>query len=528
MNRDISKITFVFALLTFSFVVISCTNDLEEMNEDPNRTENPLTYGLFNYANKNLMDGTRDSFQSGRAALLWMQYGAQNNYTDEDRYQYRPTTPQSLWNAYYGSANNYKEIIELNTDEETAELMSQYGPTDNQIAAARVMLAYIFYNLTDTFGDVPYYSYGTDNEDFQALNIEETRTPKFAEQEEIYTDILKELGEAVEMIDPSDVVFTEGDQLFSIGGNSSGEKLKIFANSLRLKIATRVKDVLPEAEDAIQEAIASGVMESNDHSVGLEYENNLVNPSEPFSWFNEGRSDFNITNTLVDFLKGKSGDFGLDPRLFKYAAPVGTSVGAILSEDDNESTDPDDIVGLPYGVEDKVASAQADLGVSWWSSNVIKRDFTEYLMEYSEVEFLLSEAENWNQDHFEKGVEASMQKWGVEQGEIDSFVANLPAASEETVITQKWAALFMQPYEAWAEYRRTGYPANNVILTPGGQGDLIDGGTYTFEPKVGAGEDLPARLTYPTNLPQLNGDNYEEAVGRLGDDNIDTKLIWAK
>lgn len=529
MNKTLKKITSVFAILLFSSLLLSCNNDLDEINEDPNRTESPLPYGLFNYANKNLMDGTRSSFESARVALPWMQYGTQNNYTDEDRYQYRPTSPQSLWNAYYGSATNYKKIIELNTDPETADLMSQYGPTDNQIAAARVMLAYIFYNLADTFGDVPYYSYGAENPDFEALDINETRTPKFASQEEIYADVLKELKEAAAMIDPNEVVFTEGDQLFSVNGKSSGEKLRKFANSLRLKIGTRVKGVVSGADEAIQEAIEGGVISSNEESVGLTYENNLVNPGQPFQWFNGGRSDFNITNTLVDFLKGKTGNFGVDPRLFKFAAPVGTSIGTILAGDDAEATDIDDIVGIPYGVVDEVASSQASLGVSWWSSNVIKRDYTEYLMEYAEVEFLLSEAKGWDQNHFEKGVKASMERWGVNTNDIASFVNHLPTASEETVITQKWAALFMQPYEAWAEYRRTGYPNKDIILIPGGQRKLIDGGTYTFEPKVGAGKDLPSRLTYPTNLPQLNGENYEEAVNRMGGtDDIDTKLIWAK
>src|SRR5699024_993909 len=104
MNKTLKKITSVFAILLFSSLLLSCNNDLDEINEDPNRTESPLPYGLFNYANKNLMDGTRSSFESARVALPWMQYGTQNNYTDEDRYQYRPTSPQSLWNAYYGSA----------------------------------------------------------------------------------------------------------------------------------------------------------------------------------------------------------------------------------------------------------------------------------------------------------------------------------------------------------------------------------------------------------------------------------------
>lgn len=43
--------------------------------------------------------------------------------------------------------------------------------------------------------------------------------------------------------------------------------------------------------------------------------------------------------------------------------------------------------------------------------------------------------------------------------DIENFIQQAPMASAATVLTQKWAALFMQKgNEGWAEYRRTGYP----------------------------------------------------------------------
>jgi hypothetical protein len=53
--------------------------------------------------------------------------------------------------------------------------MKQYGDTQNQIATARIMLAYSFSILADTFGPVPYWSYGNKDADFQGLNWKNIR-----------------------------------------------------------------------------------------------------------------------------------------------------------------------------------------------------------------------------------------------------------------------------------------------------------------------------------------------------------------
>ena len=86
----------------------------------------------------------------------------------------------------------------------------------------------------------------------------------------------------------------------------------------------------------------------------------------------------------------------------------------------------------------------------------------------------------------------------------------------------------MQPYEAWAEYRRTGYP--NTLLLPGQTGTLnvAAGGntTYTFTSLIAGLTDLPKRLFYPTTVQTLNPVNYQSASSAIGGDKMDTKLIW--
>lgn len=72
--------------------------------------------------------------------------------------------------------------------------------------------------------------------------------------------------------------------------------------------------------------------------------------------------------------------------------------------------------------------------------------------------FIRSQFEGWSQTHYEKGVKAAMSFWGVSPAEIDEYVKQLPPASRETVLTQKYIGLFMDGLEGWTLYRSTGYP----------------------------------------------------------------------
>lgn len=520
-KRIISALAFIAILVT-----TSCTADLEEINNDPNRPVSVPSYGVFNFANKAIMDGTRGPFSSARMTLPWVQYSAQTNYTEEDRFQFRQETNTALYNSYYLAANNYKLVIDLNVDPATRAEMSSYGNNDNQIAAARIMLAYTFSQLVDTYGDVPYYSYGNSDADFQALQLEKgILKPKYASQQKIYADLLKELQEASEMIVATEVVFTRGDQLFQ--GNA--QKLKRFSNSLRLRIANRVKGVVSGAEGHITDAIASGVMLSNSDNVGLTYQNDAINPSPLYiAFFINNRDDFTISNTFVDLLKGTLGNNGADPRLQKYAAPITASLEDVGNNLYTETDDLAQYIGMPYGIPSASAPSQLP-NTSRFSSNILKTNYTEYFMEYAEVEFLLAENNNWNNTNYTNGVRASMERWGVTAAKISTYLTNLAPPSKENVLTQKYIALYMQPTEAWSEHRRTGFP--NTILKPGGTYALnnpFEGATtYTFKALNNLTE-MPSRLNYPVNSPQLNGENYQEASSNIGGDLLTTKLIWDK
>ncbi|PVW17068.1 SusD/RagB family nutrient-binding outer membrane lipoprotein [Marixanthomonas spongiae] len=520
--KKIFIITLLFASTTG---FISCSDDLSDYNKNPNAPESVLPNTIFNSATKQYTDFLRDDFNSGRLTLPWMQYWGQNAYADEDRYLYRETTAESLYRNTYLVATEFKSIIEINSNPETAVAASAVGNNNNQIAASRIMLAYMFHRLTDFFGDVPYYSYGSDDPDFQALQIDVFLSPKFAPQEKIYADVLKELREAADMINTSEPVFTSGDNIFS----GDATNWKKFANSLILRVANRLKEVDPAtANNAMSAAIASGVFTSNDDNAVQPYEANDTNGS-PFWLAFLDRTDFAVAKPFVDLLKGDTGSFGPDPRLFEMAAPKDASIASIKSNSYDRSEDYDDYVGIPYAFP--LANTLGFDLYSFPSGKIIDPDYGEVLMEYAEVAFILSENNNWDQGEYENGVRASMERWGVAEADVTAFVGSLPAATEETVLNQKYVGLYMQPHEAWSEYRRTGFPSTLVmpgetITLPPEQAAAAEVDTYVFEAGQGL-TDLPTRLRYPQILQTLNGANRAEAVQGLdGGDVITAKLFW--
>lgn len=549
------KYIYKISLLTCFIAFVGCDKDLEDINVNPNKPLEVPTGGLFNKSNKDLMTNTRGGFPSGRMALPWVQYSAQRNYTDEDLYLFRTDVNNSLYSNIFLAAKGYKEIIDIVTDQTNQVKVLTYGHPGNMLSAARIMMVYSQLQALEIYGDIPYYSYGSDDPDFEGMTVGTANpisTPKFAPQDKIYKDMMKELKEAAESITLDSDIFRKGDFIF---GNAT--KMKKFANSLRLKIANRVKNVIPEAKDHITDAIKNGVMTSNDDSVGLKFQNDKVNPA-PFyrAAFIDNRNDFAPTNTFVELLKGEEKMVGkknpfkgiVDPRLYKMVAPTtnitkdkdnkdvetrvsfrASNVVGSIEEGNYVDRTADFYVGMPIGILGAFTGSQTG-SVSQFGAAIYKADKVEVLMEYAEVEFILSEVNGWDDTNYKKGIRASMESWGISGGNIDSYMQLVPAANEENVMTQKYIALYMQPYEAWAEYRRTKFP--KTFLLPGETRDLVAPGPkgetqYTFVPKVDL-KDLPERITFPSDMNLVNKANKDAAAARMGGDKMDTKLIWAK
>lgn len=505
LSKNLNKMKNIFtkfaSVLAILALVYAC--DTDYIN-DPDNPEVAPSSQLFNNAQFDLAYELNDQWTAGRGTLGFAQYWAQAFYTNENRYALRTNMVNDYWNWPYRVLTDLKKVIDLNENPETKVLMSAYGDNNNQVQSSRILMSFTFSKLVDFFGDVPYWSYGNkDNADFQGLKLEEgVNAPAYTDAKVIYEDILKELLDAANKINTSANV-SAADNIY--GGDPS--KWVKFAHSIRLRLASHLMKVDPALANKVFNESESKAFMGNDDSASLTFGGDDITGGPWHQAFTVGaRRDFGPALPFVELLYNEKGPFTSagtkDPRIDSY---FDTRLGT------------EKVVGLPYGFGNATARAIKDEGIP--SADIRKPNFTQPLLEYAEVAFIRSEFNNWDQDEYEKGVKASMERWGISQGDIDTYVGLLPAASEENVLTQKYIALYMDGLEGWTEYRRSGYP--KTLTQPG---DTY--GDATFSPADGS-TTIISRIAYPNNEQLLNNKNWDAARKKInGGDKQSSKIFW--
>jgi hypothetical protein len=143
------------------------------------------------------------------------------------------------------------------------------------------------------------------------------------------------------------------------------------------------------------------------------------------------------------------------------------------------------------------------------------------ILGYDEVEFIRAEAaaRGWSvtgtaSEHYENGIRADMEWWGVPDADIGTYVAQAnvtynPAGDFRAQIAmQKWLALFLQGIQGWTVWRR------------------LDNPTFNVPPTLNSIEDIPLRFTYPADEQNLNQTNWKAAADAIGGDEISTAIFW--
>jgi len=509
------KISILLTSLTFTCLLNSC-KDLEELNVNPNEPATVTTANLISGSEKKMMDYLYDNWFSGRQCLVYSQYWAQKNYTEEDRYQIRESVNNSYFNVFYTVASNFVLIETMNTDASTKDAAAIYGDNNNQIAVAKILKVWLMQTMADTWGGIPY------SEAFQLNNG--VYYPKYDDLNALYASLLTELDAAINLIDVDKTAFYQGDIIY----NGDASLWKKFGNSLKCRLALRLSKVDSSWRTKVQEAIASGVFTSNADQALFQYAQ--ASPNECYFYrgvYVEKRNDFSISKPLTQLLKGENDELNgkvnpfngvLDPRLAIYS---GTSD---LSFD-----------GVPYGVpsEDMASISESFPDFEALQPVFLHTDFSVPLMTYAEICFIQSELNNYDVSWYEKGIRASIAWWSnlsgvnVTNAQIDTYIDGVnDVVNAETLATQKYIHLYMNGTEAWAEYRRTGYPT--TVVKPGEITTVIDGENILFETLSETKGDLPARIKYPTNESTLNGDSFTEAIAKLedGTNNYYSKMFW--
>jgi len=470
-------------ILGVLFVAFTGCEDITDLNEDPNEPLNVPPVNLVTEAQYELNDLLWSRAFNAEWSMLMVQHWAQNEYTEEQRYDVDGNAFNEVWASFYADVLNElsmaKEMIQND------ETILDEGLRSNQVAIIDILLAHGYHNLTDAFGAVPFT---------QALSQEEFPLPQYDSQEQIYNDILVMLENASKSLTSASPSFASGDLIYQ-GDVESWRRL---ANSLQLRVAMRMVDV--------DESTASGYIQSaygNDGS-GLILENsqnalfvfssdaNIANPLYIDNVINT-RDDFAVTEELVTALEAAG-----DPRLQEYAAPNNTG----------------DIVGIPYGLTDGEAFALKS-NTSRPSDRVRAATAPAVIMDAAEVHFLLAEAYQRGiltgdaAAAYADGITASMNYWGItDEAAIADYIANNPYDAgnwKASIGLQKWFAFYMNGPQAWAEQRRLDQPVLEV-------------------PEAALINMIPVRLPYPVTEQTRNGSSLGAVTSNP--DDLTAKMWW--
>lgn len=490
---------------------MSCTHDFEKINTDPNKMNvgDLHPYGMF----EQLFYGTAST--QTYYSYYWndelVQFTACTSLTAQERHRYKITDNnwKSIWSNYATKAGNAIHMYEL-------------GEKFNDGACKAIALTlkvYLLSNLTDIFGDIPY------SEAFKGdIGIDR---PVFDSQKDVYLQMFDDLEEANEIY-ATKPVFEKPSMDIMYGGDVS--LWQKFNNSLYLRLLCRVSgrdeiNVGERMRKIINDSKSYPVMTSNAesatvHNTGVDPYYNYFRPIE----IDKSKFSKNSYRVTEQFLKMTLYNEGTvseqDPRLTTWCTKYSNG---------------EDWKGTIAGCSPEDAQMASD-GAAYLNYEVLVRDDAPaFLMDYSEVLFILAEAalkgmipggESVARAYYENAIKASCQKWAdlekyslVKTPINDDTINNLLNShiagwdnnidKERLIAEQKFLSLFWVGMEAYHEIRRTSYP--RLVI---GDGCLYN--NYEF----------PQRMAYPTTTTGTNQDNVRIALERMGGENNMRTPVW--
>ena len=492
INRH--KFLTISGLTALTFLA-SC-KDFGSLNVNPNAATTPVTSALLTEAITGIPPTTATAPLQGGVAgrqtslapepRLFVQYWSQTQYPENSLY----STTFLDWSINYAvTLQDLQTIIDYNTNATTKAYVAQFGSNNNQLAIARMLRAYVFSTITDRYGDIPYFN-----------ALKQQTEVKYDTQQAIYTDLFKELKEASTQFDGGKVF--AGDIIFA----GSATKWKKFANSLRMVLALRLSKVdaaTGKTEFAAAYADAAGYIATNADNALVAFTdvNQFRNPDNALF---DGRDDYGVSDVLVNKLTALN-----DPRLVAYAAP--TTAGTY--------------VGLPYGLNrDLLIKFTGANDFSRPGAKTIAKTQPGYIITAAQMQLAVAEAaaRTWitadATTAYNAAIRASWEQWGVyDAAKYAAYIASTAVATTAAtqlaqIGDQRWIALYPNGQEAWAEWRRTGYPD----LKPT---------AYA----VNKSKQIPRRYAYPNTETTQNTAAYKEAIARLSTgDETSTRVWWDK
>ncbi len=466
----------IYAAALFTVVNLSSCkefSDFGDTNVNPAVTTSPSPPALLTSS----LSGLGGNWTTERRPAYYAQYITETQY---------PTTSLNAVSTTSSFSGNYSGTL---YDLENIQLLN---PSKNMNNVAKIVQQFIFWQMTDRWGDIPYS---------EALKGQEVQTPKYDTQEEIYKGMIKALATSGAAIDGSTI---SGDIIF----NGDPASWKRTANSLRMLMAVQLSKKYPGASDyAATEfkaalADAGGYIATNAQNFKVSYAApNYKNPI--WGWYN-GRADDGESKTMTDMLT-LLGDARINP----------------FGGDSHTGGTGSSSVGNPFGATEANARLFVSNNLNW--ARVLRGDLrTEsspvYVITAAQVALARAEAANlgWTTENlvnvYQQGITLSHEQWGLAAPSANYFGGPDVALGTDNVkkiATQQWIASYPDGHMGWNIWRKTGFP----VLA------AIPGATNTSKL-------TPRRYQYPqtefTNYPLI----VKVAVDRLPGGNTQETRVW--
>jgi hypothetical protein len=463
-------------------ISISCTKNYEDFNTDKKKPVEVPGNSLFANAQKRLADQEATPNVNLNIWKMMAQYWTATTYLDEPNYDiFTRTIPDLTFRTYYRDVlADFADAKIVISDEqvvgEDATMAKQ-----NRIHIITLMECYVYQQLVDIFGNVPYT---------QACDIENIH-PAYDDAATIYSSLIERVTAATDGLDASFGSFGSDD--LYMGGDVA--MWKKFGNSLLIRLGINLSDVNSALAKSTIEGAYAGAFAFGD-VCQINYPGGANSNQLYVELIQSGRHDFIPCATMVDIMNTLN-----DPRRDNYFT---------------EYPEAGQYTGGTYGAPAIFTQ------YSGFAEPILQPTYPMVIMDYTEVAFYLAEAaakgytvggdaETW----YNNGVKASILSWGGTEDEYNTYIAQPSVAYDganwkQSIGTQAWLAYYIRGLQGYTSWRRLDVPA--LIMPP--------------NPDDNANGQIPVRFTFPVNEQTLNADNYDQAASAVGGDFLYTKLFW--
>ncbi len=403
------------------------------------------------------------------------------------------------------------------------------------VGVAKILQAYTYVTLVDTFGDVPFT---------EALKGNENPNPAVDGGQSIYNAMLAVIDEGVAAINAPNSVMP--NDLFYAGDKA---KWVTLANTLKFKMYIQMR-LVGDFSSEINSLISAGIIDTPAEDFQFQYSTTASATGEsrhPYYALNydaDGSDDY-MTSYYVNLLKAEKGF--ADPRLRYYfyrqinETPTGDDLPCegeagfnfcylgdsywTRDHGDDDGVPPDQLKRTTYGLYPIGGAFDADnftpvtTNIGAGGAGIFPFMLSSYVKFLRAESALMSGTTGDPKTLLEEGIRASMDKvlnfpgpvdasFAASDADVDAYVTFVlgqydgATTNEERldiIMKEYYIALWGNGYEAWNNYRRTSYPSD-------------------LSPHVATPGEFPRTFVYPATVVNTNSSIDQKPVT--------TKVFW--